>query len=87
MTITHSFPYPSDIRVSENCFDLNSQMVERQDPDYFSGFQTQEWCAWELIVYISIMARKINVRFSRGCSPLRYVCEPNRQARISYQME
>ena len=44
--------YQSDIRVSENCIDLNSLMVEIQGSDKFPCFLTQELCVWELAVYV-----------------------------------
>ena len=37
-----------DIGVSKNCIDANSEMVETWDPDNFSRFLPQEWCAWAI---------------------------------------
>ena len=41
-----------DIRISENCIDPNPLMVERQDPDNFTRFQTRERCALEIAAYV-----------------------------------
>ena len=41
-----------DIRISESCVDPNSIMVERQDPDNFTRFQTRERCALEIAAYV-----------------------------------
>ena len=40
------------IKISESCVDLNLLKVERQDPDNFTCFQTQEKCAWEIAAYV-----------------------------------
>ena len=40
------------IRMSESCVDPNPLMVERQDPDNFTRFQTQERCALEIAAYV-----------------------------------
>ena len=40
------------IRISESCVDPNALMVERQDPDNFTRFQTQERCALEIAAYV-----------------------------------
>ena len=41
--------YPSDIREYLKAVLIrNHKWSERQDPDKFSCFSTQEWCAWEL---------------------------------------
>ena len=41
-----------DIRMLESCVDPNLLMVERQDPDNFIGFQTQERCTLEIAAYV-----------------------------------
>ena len=41
-----------DIRISESCVDPNPLMVERQDPDNFTRFQTRERCALEKAAYV-----------------------------------
>ena len=41
-----------DIRISESFVDPNHLMVERQDPDNFTRFQTQERCALEIAPYV-----------------------------------
>ena len=41
-----------DIRTSESCVDPNPLMVERQDPDDFTRFQTRERCALEIAAYV-----------------------------------
>ena len=41
-----------DIRISESCVDKNHLMVERQDPDNFTRFQTRERCALEIAAYV-----------------------------------
>ena len=41
-----------DIRILEICNDPNLLMVERQDPDNFTRFQTQERCALEIAAYV-----------------------------------
>ena len=41
-----------DIRTSESCVDPNPLMVERQDPDNFTRFQTRERCALEVAAYV-----------------------------------
>ena len=41
-----------DIRISESCVDPNPLLVERQDPDNFTRFQTRERCAWEIAAYV-----------------------------------
>ena len=41
-----------DIRISESCVDPNLFMVERQDPDDFTRFQTRERCALEIAIYV-----------------------------------
>ena len=41
-----------DIRISEICVDPNPLMVERQDPDNFTRFQTRERCALEIAAYV-----------------------------------
>ena len=41
-----------DIRISESCVDPNRLMVERQDPDNFTRFQTWERCAFEIAAYV-----------------------------------
>ena len=41
-----------DIRISESCVDPNLLMVERQDPDNFTRFQTRERCALEIAAYV-----------------------------------
>ena len=46
-----------DIRISESCIDPNPFMVERQDPDNFTRFQTRERCALEIAAYVF----KINI--------------------------
>ena len=40
------------IRISESCVDPNPLMVERQDPDNFTRFQTRERCALETAAYV-----------------------------------
>ena len=44
--------YRYDIRISESCADPNPLMVERQDPDNFTRFQTRERCALEIAAYV-----------------------------------
>ena len=44
--------YMYDIRISESCVDPNQLMVEKQDPDNFTRFQTQERCALEIAAYV-----------------------------------
>ena len=41
-----------DIRISESCVDPNPLMVEIQDPDNFTRFQTLERCALEIAAYV-----------------------------------
>ena len=41
-----------DIRISESCVDPNPLMVERQDPDNFTRFQTRDRCALEIAAYV-----------------------------------
>ena len=41
-----------DIRVLEISVDPNPLMVERQDPDNFTRFQTRERCALEIAAYV-----------------------------------
>ena len=41
-----------DMSISESCVDPNPLMVERQDPDNFTRFQTQERCALEIAAYV-----------------------------------
>ena len=41
-----------DIRISESCADPNPLMVERQDPDNFTRFQTRERCLLEIAAYV-----------------------------------
>ena len=41
-----------DIRIFESCVDPNPLMVERQDPDNFTRFQTRERCALEIAAYV-----------------------------------
>ena len=41
-----------DLRILESCVDLNLLMVERQDPDNFTCFHTQERCALEIAAYV-----------------------------------
>ena len=41
-----------NIRVSESCIDPNPLMVERQDPDNLTRFQTWERCALEKAAYV-----------------------------------
>ena len=41
-----------DIRMWESCVDPNPLMVERQDPDNCSRFQTRERCALEIAAYV-----------------------------------
>ena len=41
-----------DIRILESCVDPNPFMVERQDPDNFTHFQTRERCALEIAAYV-----------------------------------
>ena len=41
-----------DIRISESCVNPNPLMVERQDPDNFTRFQTRERCALEITAYV-----------------------------------
>ena len=41
-----------DIRISESSVDPNPLMVERQDPDNFTRFQTRERCALEIAAYV-----------------------------------
>ena len=41
-----------DIRISESCVDPNPLIIERQDPDNFTRFQTRERCALEIAAYV-----------------------------------
>ena len=41
-----------DIRMSESYVDPNPLMVEIQDPDNFTRFQTRERCALEIAAYV-----------------------------------
>ena len=41
-----------DIRILESCVDPNPLMVERQDPDNLTRFQTRERCALEIAAYV-----------------------------------
>ena len=41
-----------DIRISESCVDPSPLMVERQDPDNFTRFQSRERCALEIAAYV-----------------------------------
>ena len=41
-----------NIRISESCVDQNPLMVERQDPDNLTRFQTRERCALEIAAYV-----------------------------------
>ena len=41
-----------DIRISESYVDPNPLMVEIQDPDNFTRFQTWERCALEIAAYV-----------------------------------
>ena len=50
-----------DISTSESCVDPNPLMVERQDPDNFTRFQTQERCALEIAAYVFKKDRYISV--------------------------
>ena len=45
------------MRISESCVDPNPIMVERQDPDNFTRFQTRERCALEIAAYVFKMKR------------------------------
>ena len=40
------------MRISESCVDPNPLMVERQDPDNFTRFQTRKRCALEIAAYV-----------------------------------
>ena len=40
------------IRISESCVGPNAFMVERQDPDNFTRFQTRKRCALEIAIYV-----------------------------------
>ena len=40
--------YQSDVSVSKNRIDANSEMVERRDPDNYPRFPPQECCAWTI---------------------------------------
>ena len=40
------------IRISESYVDPNPLMVEIQDPDNFTRFQTQKRCALEIAAYV-----------------------------------
>ena len=41
-----------DIKISERCVDPNLLMVERQDPDNFTRFQTRKRCVLEIAAYV-----------------------------------
>ena len=41
-----------DFRIWESGVDTNPSMVERQDPDNFTRFQTRERCALEIAAYV-----------------------------------
>ena len=45
------------IRILKSCVDPNPLMVERQDPDSFTRFQTRERCALEIAAYVFNIAR------------------------------
>ena len=47
-----------DIRISESCVDPNPLMVERQDPDSFTHFQTRERCALEIAALSLILLKQ-----------------------------
>ena len=40
------------MRISESCVDPNPLIIERQDPDNFTRFQTRERCALEIAAYV-----------------------------------
>ena len=40
------------IRILESCVEPIPLMVERQDPDSFTHFQTRERCALEIATYV-----------------------------------
>ena len=41
-----------EIKIEESCVDPNPLMVERQDPDNFTRFQTRKRCALEIAAYV-----------------------------------
>ena len=55
-----------DIRISESYVDPNPLMVEIQDTDNFTRFQTREKCALEIAAYVFNMGYvdKINTMYN-----------------------
>ena len=51
------------IRISECCVDPNPLMVERQDPDNFTRFQTRERCALEIAAYVFKVKEDLSIDF------------------------
>ena len=49
-----------DIRISESCVDPNPLMVEGQDPDKFTRFQTRERCPLEIAAYVFKKESSVN---------------------------
>ena len=61
-----------DIRISESYVDPNPLMVEIQDPDNFTRFQTRERCALEIAAYVFKREKQrinvvANLKFSLNC--------------------
>ena len=50
-----------DIRILENSVDPNPLMVERQDQDNFTRFQTRKRCALEIAAYVFKMKPGISL--------------------------
>ena len=49
-------------RKSECCVDPNPFLVEKQDPDNFTRFQTRERCAMEIAAYVFNQCLLIELR-------------------------
>ena len=56
------------LRISESYVDPNPLMVEIQDPDNFTRFQTRERCALEIAAYVfkSEISRLIELRYNKN---------------------
>ena len=65
-----------DIRISKSCVDPNPLMVERQDPDNSTRWQTRERCALEIAAYVFKEESKVGNRDwvdHQACSLLQYI--------------
>ena len=61
--------YPFDVSASKNCIDANLEMLERWDPDNFTRFPPQEWCAWtipEIFLKLAIFIDILQIRYKFG---------------------